>query len=368
MLIKKDSLRGVAALITVISLGSLVFVISLSTAIVTFWSIKNIDANQKGMIAYYAAYSGIQDALIKLERNKDFSGEYNLSINNENDVSVIVSNTGESVTIYSEAVSGQIYKRIETTADIDSTTGLIVPVRTEEIVISAITTTTTFGTTTTITTTTTTTTVPPCDENVTFTYKGTQVTYGVVYNSVTGRCWMDRNLGASRVAQSYDDSEAYGDLFQWGRLDDGHQVRTSSMTPTLATSDTPGHDNFIKNVSSPYYDWRDPQNDNLWQGVNGINNPCPEGWRIPTKTEWENERLQFPTNDSAGAYNSVLKLTVGGLRGGSYGLLDDVGSSGRYWSSSVSGTNAQDLFFYSSGAGMGNHGRDDGRSVRCVQD
>jgi hypothetical protein len=248
MLIKKDKLRGVAALITVISLGSLVFIISLSTAIITFWSIKNIDANQKGMVTYYAAYSGIQDALIKLERNKDFSGEYSLSINDTDDVSIIVSNTGESVTIYSEAVSGQIYKRIETTADIDGTTGLIVPVRTEEVIISAITTTIT---------------IPYfiCGDNVTFTYKGSEVTYGTVEHN--GECWMDRNLGASQVATAYNDSLAYGDLFQWGRLDDGHQDRNSQTTSTNSGADDPGHDDFILETDTPY-DWRDPQNDNLW--------------------------------------------------------------------------------------------------------
>ena len=27
------------------------------------------------------------------------------------------------------------------------------------------------------------------------------------------------------------------------------------------------------------------QNDNLWQGVNGVNNLCPSGFRLPTSTE-----------------------------------------------------------------------------------
>ena len=136
MFYKKDKLNGVAALITVISLGSLVFVISLSTAVVTFWSIKNIDANQKSMIAYYAAYSGIQDALIKLERNKDFSGEYSLSINNTDDVSITVSNTDSSATITSSASINQFNKKMQTITDIDNTTGLVTPVSTTELIVS----------------------------------------------------------------------------------------------------------------------------------------------------------------------------------------------------------------------------------------
>jgi hypothetical protein len=48
------------------------------------------------------------------------------------------------------------------------------------------------------------------------------------------RCWLDRNLGASRVTMSYDDKQAYGDLFQWRRLNDGHQTRTSVTTTSLS--------------------------------------------------------------------------------------------------------------------------------------
>ena len=68
---------------------------------------------------------------------------------------------------------------------------------------------------------------------------------GVVTNPVTGRTWMDRNLGASRVATGSTDAEAYGDLYQWGRAADGHQKRNSSTNTTQSSSDNPGHGNFI---------------------------------------------------------------------------------------------------------------------------
>ena len=48
--------------------------------------------------------------------------------------------------------------------------------------------------------------------------------------SAGGQVWMNRNLGASRVAVSSTDTAAYGDLYQWGRLDDGHESRTSLTT------------------------------------------------------------------------------------------------------------------------------------------
>ena len=99
--------------------------------------------------------------------------------------------------------------------------------------------------------------------------------------SVTGKTWMDRNLGASQVAASSSDVDSYGDLYQWGRFSDGHQCRSSAITTTLSAGDQPGHGDFIVSASSPK-DWRTGQNDNLWQGVNGINNPCPNGYRVPT--------------------------------------------------------------------------------------
>ncbi|MDO5976708.1 FISUMP domain-containing protein [Flavivirga jejuensis] len=184
--------------------------------------------------------------------------------------------------------------------------------------------------------------------------------------SATGKIWMDRNLGASQVATSSNDADAYGDLYQWGRAADGHESRTSSTTATLATSDTPGHGDFITN-SSPA-DWRSSQNDNLWQGVSGTNNPCPSGYRLPTEAEWGNERTSWDSNNSAGAFASPLKLPVAGYRRSSSGSLYNVGSYGLYWSSTVSGTNASTLYFLSSDAYMNSYGRAYGFSVRCLKD
>jgi len=125
--------KGVAALVTVLSLGTLIFIVSLATTVLAFWAIKNIDAMQKSLKAYYAAYSGVQDALIKLERNKDFNSSFNLSINATDDVSVSVANIGNSATITTTSTLSQINKKIETVTDIDTTTGLITPTSTTEL-------------------------------------------------------------------------------------------------------------------------------------------------------------------------------------------------------------------------------------------
>ena len=188
-----------------------------------------------------------------------------------------------------------------------------------------------------------------------------------VTNPATGRVWMDRNLGADRVATSSTDAEAYGHLYQWGRAADGHQIRSSGTTIYLSMSNTPGHANFITPGSIPY-DWRSPQNDNLWQDVNGINNPCPSGYRLPTEAELDAERQSWSSNNAAGAFASPLKLPLSGARESSSGTLGSVGSSGSYWSSTVAGLNSRDLYFSSGGSAMGSDDRAYGYSVRCIKD
>ena len=188
-----------------------------------------------------------------------------------------------------------------------------------------------------------------------------------VTNPTTGSIWMDRNLGASQVATSSTDVNSYGDLYQWGRPADGHQCRTSPTTATLSSIDQPAHGNFILAPNAPY-DWRSPQNANLWQGVNGVNNPCPIGYRIPTETEINAERLSWSVNTSVGAFASPLKWTLAGYRLVSNGSLDGVGADGDYWSSTVSGTNSRSLVFGSSNANMSGVNRALGFTVRCLKD
>jgi uncharacterized protein (TIGR02145 family) len=186
-----------------------------------------------------------------------------------------------------------------------------------------------------------------------------------VINPITGRTWMDRNLGAAQAATSSTDAASYGDLYQWGRVSDGHQCRNSSTTSILSSMDQPGHGDFII-VSQIITDWRSSQNDDLWQGLNGINNPCPRGYRLPTEAELETERSSWNSNEATGAYSSPLKWSTAGVRNSSNGSLVDDGFSGFYWSSSVSSNFAKYLIFNSSDSFSFPTNRSDGLSVRCI--
>jgi hypothetical protein len=164
----------------------------------------------------------------------------------------------------------------------------------------------------------------------------------VEVTSITGRIWMDRNMGAEQVATSPTDAKAFGDLYQWGRGADGHQCRNSTEQTGRSSSDQPGHNRFITvtRASTTTNDWRNNQNDGLWQGVAGTNNPCPKGFRLPTDLEVRAERLTWSSQSHTGAFNSVLKLPLAGYRDINGDILSIAQGSayGFIWTSSDSGT------------------------------
>ena len=184
--------------------------------------------------------------------------------------------------------------------------------------------------------------------------------------SSTGKIWMDRNLGASQVAISKTDSEAYGDLYQWGRAADGHQIRTSSKTNIQSSTNQPADMSFIYNFD----DWRSPENTNLWQGVNGVNNPCPSGFRLPTIAEWEAERKKWSSNNANGAFASLLKLPIASYRNNINGIVDSSFAWGYYSSSTIDKNSQMKPLRFSESSGVTTNtsvGRARGLSVRCIK-
>ncbi len=195
---------------------------------------------------------------------------------------------------------------------------------------------------------------------------------------------MDRNLGARRSAINSqdilgDDSYAYGDLYQWGRRADGHQCRNSKtrIVNGGVNVDQPNHGDFIfakePNNNNEQNNWRNPANPNLWNGVNGINNPCPQGFRIPTKQEWLNEVAignGYYFSFIRDINNSTkLNFTTGGIRSHIYYESVPVGFD-QYYDSRYHGFDSSDGYYsfpISNLANPGNGVPAQGNSVRCIK-
>ncbi|NDV95294.1 hypothetical protein D0T84_10220 [Dysgonomonas sp. 521] len=203
------------------------------------------------------------------------------------------------------------------------------------------------------------------------------------------------NLGTDQSLDPFTPNETlHGDLYQWGRLADGHEKRSSGVTDILATNiaaTVPATvvGKFIYNGYSPF-DWLyGGGNEARWgngtqdeTASRGINDPCPDGWKVPTQKQWQSiyKASGNGTPDAATAntwtwtdkgykVGNALYLPVGGMRHYHSGELDDVDTFGKYWSSTVSGINAYGLSFWSSDIAPGNiHHRVIAHSIRCVAD
>ena len=199
----------------------------------------------------------------------------------------------------------------------------------------------------------------------------------VIYGSQT---WMDRNLGARRVATALNDVLSYGNYYQWGRPADGHEITVwNGDTPTssrgfadatalgaLSATTTPGHPNFILTKAGTF-DWLATQADpDRWATAN--QGPCPKGYHVPTDTEWNTAYKFGAWNYNTDTYNSALKLPSAGGRNSLSGLLLNQGTYGYYWSSTVSGTNARGLYFNSTAVSRSINERAYGLTVRCLKD
>lgn len=193
----------------------------------------------------------------------------------------------------------------------------------------------------------------------------------------SGRTWMSYNLGATAIPESVTDTAGYGFLFQWGRKADGHQyVRPELSGQTIEPNDNPSHGLFItgKDLSSSFWDWRTTRNNNLWTGISAVNNPCPSGFRLPTKAEFELELTYITVKTGAGAFASSLALTYNGeRRSGQFGFAGEIrqqGTHGYYWMSdpSLASDNvAYYIQFTNTSLQVNNSVRTSGRGVRCIK-
>jgi uncharacterized protein (TIGR02145 family) len=215
-------------------------------------------------------------------------------------------------------------------------------------------------------------------------------THMMLYQPVVaedGNVWLNNNLGAhysninhssfnfTSQATSETDYKAYGSLFQWGRKPDGHELITfTSSSAGTAVNDTtttianaPTHTKFIINTTTSPFDWRTTQDSTLWANVGSANNPCPDGFRVPTEAELTTLISNASITNSSTAASSKLKFTVSGWRHGPTGQIILWASQGYYWTSSTVISNARYLVLSNSSEWFYNANRPYGYAMRCIK-
>ncbi|MDE7133848.1 MAG: fibrobacter succinogenes major paralogous domain-containing protein [Rikenellaceae bacterium] len=153
-------------------------------------------------------------------------------------------------------------------------------------------------------------------------------------------------------------AESHGKFYQWG-------INVAwNTTGTSASGATPSGS------------WNTSTYPSNWN-----THPCPEGYRLPTKDEFQ-ALINSSTVSRGGGWSSsdygYIKFTSGsnsvefpavGYRNDSDGSLSGAGQYGYYWSSVAYGSyGAYDLYFSSGSVNpQGSWGKRLGLSVRCVR-
>jgi len=194
--------------------------------------------------------------------------------------------------------------------------------------------------------------------------------YGTVTSPYTGKVWLDKNLGATRICTSFNDTQCYGDYYQWGREFDGHQNKNSGILNTLALDITSAGSNFIATSDNSWlvstFDTFGTIRQANWTSTNGTS-ICPKGFRVPTSLELSQETIDEGVTDGQTAFENFLKIPSAGERISNTGVLSQDNIIA-YWTDTPFINIASAIIIYDGNALITNISMSTGLSVRCIKD
>lgn len=198
-------------------------------------------------------------------------------------------------------------------------------------------------------------------------------------NQTLWRNFMCYNLGVTNPNASAlnPDKESHGARYRYG-------AKTNQQNFYLSQSDdqNPIYNQMISGWGVPV----DPVG--VWTENSKSNDPCPVGYRIPTKAEWQavvsnNFDITFVPNNPTWSNNvtnyssfirfnndnrkAVLALPATGYRVGSTGMVQSRGFSAAYWSSSIDNKKYVTLSIGRSNISVNNQEpQDSANPIRCI--
>ena len=196
--------------------------------------------------------------------------------------------------------------------------------------------------------------------------------YKTIKSPITGKIWLDRNLGAKRKCLSIDDKLCYGDYYQWGRKANGHEkISNQTISKKRLSIDLTKNGKYISVKNSSTFDWRIERNDELWRGKGAVNNVCPKGFSLPTYTELQNEttlaKKPFTVSNNKSAFANFLKIPSSGFRNLCLGEVTRESINGSLWTSSPYERESYYLDFNTQEATMTTGARAEALPVRCIK-
>lgn len=183
--------------------------------------------------------------------------------------------------------------------------------------------------------------------------------------------WAPVNLGAYIIPANNSDTNGRGLFYQWGRKV-GHTLPINAKTAGPVKTDNTT--NFITGQSDLPYDWITPQNGTLWLENKTSNDPCPNGWKVPSQANCIELGL--------GIFNSQnFLITVSGENGINIilPLMGQVGRAGDnsyadercgYYTTTTSGTQSLGFNYFTKGGEVNflNHDRAGALPIRCIKE
>ena len=204
--------------------------------------------------------------------------------------------------------------------------------------------------------------------------------------------FLNHNLGADTSLDPHTPVVGLqGAYIQWGKRGPNTTEDSTLDWQTAANDGSLGFASAPTVGSATPGTWASAEtNNDAWNvdennPIKTANDPCPTGYRVPTRIEWQAVNTNNANSLTGAAWSAgptefgnalhygpdangkLLTLPAAGSRSRTNGALNERGNTGDYWSSTERGDNAYSLYFGSSNVTpANNNNRTNGLSVRCI--